>query len=639
MKQAHLILAVTTIVLVVAAYVYLYGLYKTEGFDGSVPTAAQTSSIPKSVGGATASNPKIALASPKDVQAASDALHAFMLLVSQKDVTATDLNQNTKKKIQNYQVQIPALDNDLKSAYSNPDLTGMTTTKVTKLRAELTSLTKALAAAHVIKGPIKTVPAQNSPHSVKVKPMTQPTLLATPPSKIALTDLVNLRDRINQESLKLANLRSTSPTMIARRNQLESLSGDLTDLTTRIKAGTLSINDIPITKDEALNFLKKLAGTGPLPALHLPAGMSKSAMTPTSIYPQMNEVMPGLQNPQLQQLMQTAQNLKWSLDMNVSYDPEVAQKEKVLKRLEEIENRLVQLATSETPLPSHVSDAIINEFAVLREMMKNRSTETKPVDRFPTNYFAIDTHEGPLKAAHPAGAYATGAVGGAHPAAKPGAHPAAKRGTTPVAKKPAAKKRGTTPVVKKVVAKKPASIKRGTTPKAKKPAPKPIEAFSDYSPEPFYVVNSENNARNYRTLPEVPSLENVFAAQGGGMGPRRRTFPNGEYSSDVYVRPGVAMNDESIMGRGSAAAYSDASVGGSDWQKRSQETCRQIKSAGLGDPKNFGCVNQADVGPDYSWKGNFNMVCNRLGDTWGGWYPAMLGCEANDPTAKFMTSR
>jgi hypothetical protein len=203
------------------------------------------------------------------------------------------------------------------------------------------------------------------------------------------------------------------------------------------------------------------------------------------------------------------------------------------------------------------------------------------------------------------------------------------------------------PVLKKVAAapKKPvaAAPKKPVAAAPKKPvaaAPKkPVEAFSDYTPEQYYELNGTTEERNFRTLPEVPSTVNLSAAQGGGMGPRRRTFPNGEYSADIYVRPGVQMNDESIMSRGSAASYSDAAVGGSDWQKRSQEVCRQIKSAGLGDPKNFGCINPADVGPDYSWKGNFNMVCNRLGDTWGGWYPAMLGCEPNDPTAKFMTSR
>ena len=71
-------------------------------------------------------------------------------------------------------------------------------------------------------------------------------------------------------------------------------------------------------------------------------------------------------------------------------------------------------------------------------------------------------------------------------------------------------------------------------------------------------------------------------------------------------------------------------------KKRSQELCRQVRGANLGDPAQFGCISNPDaVGPDYSWKGNFTMVCNRLGDTWGGWYPEMFGCPKYDPTQKF----
>jgi hypothetical protein len=96
------------------------------------------------------------------------------------------------------------------------------------------------------------------------------------------------------------------------------------------------------------------------------------------------------------------------------------------------------------------------------------------------------------------------------------------------------------------------------------------------------------------------------------------------------------MNDEQIKRRGSASAFDDSLVGGADYKKRSQELCRQVRGANLGDPQQFGCISNPDaVGPDYSWKGNFTMVCNRLGDTWGGWYPEMFGCPKYDPTQKF----
>jgi hypothetical protein len=507
--------------------------------DGEVPAAAQTSSIPADVGGATSSNPQVALAAPKDVEATSDALQTFKLLLAQKDPTTTDLSSDLVARIQQYQAHVPAFENQLKSAYSNPELTGMTLETITMLRESLVSLTKSLSSAMVIRGAASTVPAQNmgGDNVAYIDSMPQPTLVATPPSQIGLQDLISLRDRINKESLKLANLRSRAPTMMAKQNQLESLAGDLTDMITRIQAGTLSITDVPITKDDAENFMTALDTnrSGPLPNLQLPSGVQKS----TAQQPVKNTVedqLPGLQNPQLQQLLKNAQYLKWGLQMNVSYDPELAAQDRVIQRLEAIENRLTQLATSETPLPDSLSEAFMKELGILQQLVQTRSKTGKASqDRFPTKY---------TKASD--------------------------------------------------------------------------ETTIDVS------------------TPDVPSEDNLATAQGKGMGPTRGSFPNGELSPDVYVRPGFIMNDESIKHRGSGGSFDPAAVGGPDWQKRSLDLCKQIQSANLGDTKNFGCIaNPNEVGPSYSWKGNYNMVCNRLGDTWGGWYPAMFGCPTYDPTAKF----
>ena len=98
------------------------------------------------------------------------------------------------------------------------------------------------------------------------------------------------------------------------------------------------------------------------------------------------------------------------------------------------------------------------------------------------------------------------------------------------------------------------------------------------------------------------------------------------YNEDAAIRPGFVMNDYQIQHRGSASAFQTSAVGGLDYKKRSQDICRQIKSAGLGDPKDFGCIDPSAVSATYSWRGNFNMVCDRLNDTWGHWYPEMFGC-------------
>jgi hypothetical protein len=99
-------------------------------------------------------------------------------------------------------------------------------------------------------------------------------------------------------------------------------------------------------------------------------------------------------------------------------------------------------------------------------------------------------------------------------------------------------------------------------------------------------------------------------------------------STDYRIRPGYEMTSEQINKRGSRAAFDPTLVGGPDYKKNVKFLCSQIKAAGLGDPKEFGCIaNQdTDVGPEYSWKGNYKMVCSRLGNAWGEWYPEMFGC-------------
>ena len=128
-----------------------------------------------------------------------------------------------------------------------------------------------------------------------------------------------------------------------------------------------------------------------------------------------------------------------------------------------------------------------------------------------------------------------------------------------------------------------------------------------------------------------PSGENVKKACDGG------SIKSNETSPDVYSRPGMLMSDEAIKRRasGNQPIAADA-TGNLDYKQRSIDLCNQIKSSGLGDPKNFGCIaDPAQVGPSYSWKGNYKMVCSRLGNTWGGFYPEMMGCGKYDPVKAF----
>lgn len=103
-------------------------------------------------------------------------------------------------------------------------------------------------------------------------------------------------------------------------------------------------------------------------------------------------------------------------------------------------------------------------------------------------------------------------------------------------------------------------------------------------------------------------------------------------SPDVYRRPGFEMNDYQIRHRASAAAFDSSRVGGPDYKQRATQLCSQIRGANIGEPAEFGCVEDPKtVGDGYSWKGNYQMVCSRLGTTWGSWYPTMFGCPSTTP--------
>ena len=101
--------------------------------------------------------------------------------------------------------------------------------------------------------------------------------------------------------------------------------------------------------------------------------------------------------------------------------------------------------------------------------------------------------------------------------------------------------------------------------------------------------------------------------------------------NDLSSRPGYEMTTDAIVHRASNSSYTDT-VSGPDYKQRALFLCKQIRGAELGDPKEFGCIAnpEHDVGPDYSWRGNYKMVCSRLGSAWGGWYPEMFGCPASE---------
>lgn len=63
-----------------------------------------------------------------------------------------------------------------------------------------------------------------------------------------------------------------------------------------------------------------------------------------------------------------------------------------------------------------------------------------------------------------------------------------------------------------------------------------------------------------------------------------------------------------------------------DWKERSQSICKAIGKLGL-NPSDFGCMDPgAQVGPDYSWRGNARMVCTRAAAHSDPGIPEQVGC-------------
>ena len=100
-------------VLVLAAVLY-YSCANREGFDGSVPSATQTSAIPSDTPGATTSNPTVAKPATKDIQAALDDLDTFFTLAATFEYKQSKLPVETRHSIGMYRILSTPLREDLK---------------------------------------------------------------------------------------------------------------------------------------------------------------------------------------------------------------------------------------------------------------------------------------------------------------------------------------------------------------------------------------------------------------------------------------------------------------------------------------------------------------------------------------------
>ena len=164
---------------------------------------------------------------------------------------------------------------------------------------------------------------------------------------------------------------------------------------------------------------------------------------------------------------------------------------------------------------------------------------------------------------------------------------------------------------------------------------------ADYSPANSLPSMSTRLEGDTGSAPSNPTMEQLMLASGGPLGPSGSLSAPGSLSPpgpflNPVVNPG--LTDAQRAARGSAAAFDESTVGGYNYRDRAIEVCRQVK-AEYGDNSTFGCIADPNsVSSDYSWKGNYLSVCNRLGDAWGSQAGDKYGCPPFDPSRKFRQS-
>ena len=379
---------------------------------------------------------------------------------------------------------------------------------------------------------VQSQPAQFGGAKNQINSFPAITTVATPPDKLSLNTLHSLQFRIGNEIKRLQQLRTRSPTILQRITQLTSMNADLTNYISSVRRNTMNIQDVPISQEAAEAFLRSFTDTSkPLPNITSATGVPSSSMMPAAGVPAagMPAAAAGVpsQLNSIQPLLNMAKFLKWNLNIAVNYDPDVAQRERVLDRVQALEERLTNLIISETPPSPQMIAFYMNELNTLKSFIDSGKTNN-------------------------------------------------------------------------------------------------------------VNIGVLNNASVPMSSPDYPNSNNLANAQGQGFGTNSGVLPNGENTAQVYVRPGVLMTSDNISKRGSLAAFDPSVVGGADYKQRALELCRQVGKAELGSPRNFGCIDDPRaVSNTYSWKGNYEMVCRRLGDTWGAWYPEMFGCPKYDPTKKY----
>lgn len=354
--------------------------------DGPTPNVRQSSMVPSDTGAATSPNPLQSTPQPKDIAATMESLANFNQLATQKSAYTTNMTTADIKEVQKLQNMYPLFQNELLSAAADPTTTSLTVRDLDTFRNHLESVTHTLRGASM-KGGVD-YSGNNNLSSVV-------TTVATPSNTLNMNDLQNLKQRIDAESLKLTNLRSSSTTITKRKNQLDSISSDLNDMIVKLQNKRMKPEDIPIQQDAANAFLASIGETArPIPTLIQPVGTHINTSTkPTAASVMSAAAAPG-GNAALTQLINNAQYLKWNIDVSVGFDPKAALRGRMLDRLEQIEKTLTNLVISETPPTPQMFAIYRKEMETIQKLLDSQVSNTSStviIDTLPTTYTRFDT--------------------------------------------------------------------------------------------------------------------------------------------------------------------------------------------------------------------------------------------------------
>jgi len=561
MKVVTVLIFTSILVLVLLGYLFV-NRTMMEGFDGNVPEPNQTSAIARDTSSATTTDPQLALAQPKDIQALMEVIKNFKLLYNAQDPMTLNLDKQSLEQTQYLSMQADNLINRLQAALGNSDAVSMTVDDTSQIRkaydcsiAVLRGKSEVIPSA-AIEGfvnvitkdkpkhtapkhtaPKHTAPKHTAPkhampnhamskhaalkHAVPKHALPKVTAHGTAPNGLTIDTLINLQMRVQAESLRLSNLRSSAPTVTKRISDLDRLSADLGGIISSVNRGQTKLSSINITPAAAERFLKSLGKNTPAATLNINKKGGAKAKATNAGFP---SGLPTI--AALQPLVEASRGMKWSLSIGLESDPSRKQNQDILDKIEHIEQTVNQYMISDTPMPKGIQSLYEKELNILKNMTESSKIDVTEIVRGPS---------------------------------------------TPI------------------------------------------------------LQNHQDSSDVHK-----PAQYNLDSAQGMNMGISAGT------ASDAIGVGDYDLSDSNIQHRASAASFDDSMVGGLDYKKRVQEMCRQIQAANLGDPANFGCIkNPNEVSSSYSWKGNYQMVCSRLGDTWGNWYPQMFGCPKVDPTAKF----